>query len=465
MGWRQSDTQSIAINFVRDGFDLAYPRIDWGGDGPGIVEAELPLYSALVGAALAVFGFAEWPGQVLSLACLAGVALLLWHALRPRFGAGPAVLAFATFLTAQSTLFLSTSVQPDSLSLLFYTAGFVCFLSWMGSGSRAALGAAAVATALSGLVKPTSLHLGVTQFLLVVALRRDALRQPLPWLSWAGVLAVNGAWLVHGAALHAEYGNTFGVVSGGDSKFPTPEMLLVPGQYWALLRTSITWGVGPLGFLAAVFLAVTRRIGAVEWCLAAGNVLLLVVALRYTSNPFLGSHYHATTSILGAWLVAHAAAVAIERWGRERALRLGLPVAATATLVLWGVGLRERVTLGRDWADGSIVLARELADRAEPRTLTIVRSAVSSKADAWGSVNNYEDPRIFYVADVRGWVLAPDAYPVDEVEEAWRRGARFYVDPTPELADHAPLLAWLDAHGERVVARPEGRIWRLDPAP
>ena len=33
--WRESDIASIARNYVREGMNPLYPRIDWRGDGPG----------------------------------------------------------------------------------------------------------------------------------------------------------------------------------------------------------------------------------------------------------------------------------------------------------------------------------------------------------------------------------------------------------------------------------------------
>ena len=81
----------------------------------------------------------------------------------------------------------------------------------------------------------------VVSMLAVIKLRRSEpglerpFRAPLhPWLPSVAIAlslvafvsvgvgspAVVAAWLVHGAHLHAETGLSFGVVSGGDTKFP-----------------------------------------------------------------------------------------------------------------------------------------------------------------------------------------------------------------------------------------------------
>src|SRR6266496_3051917 len=45
--WRQADTASIAHNFIKSG-NILYPQINWGGNGPGYVEAEFQLMPFIV---------------------------------------------------------------------------------------------------------------------------------------------------------------------------------------------------------------------------------------------------------------------------------------------------------------------------------------------------------------------------------------------------------------------------------
>src|SRR3989304_4442571 len=66
-GWRQVDTQSIALGFLEPGGDLFHPRVLWGGDGPGYVESELALYAYCVSFGLRLWGAREEVGQVFSL--------------------------------------------------------------------------------------------------------------------------------------------------------------------------------------------------------------------------------------------------------------------------------------------------------------------------------------------------------------------------------------------------------------
>ncbi len=129
-------------------------------------------------------------------------------------------------------LFVSTSIQPETLCLLAYIIGRGAFLRWLECGQgRGALALWIGATTVAALVKPTALHLGLTQFALVALGHRELPKRKSLWLGWAVVLTSVGICLWHGAQIHHELGNTFGVVSGGDSKCPSARHLVMPSVY------------------------------------------------------------------------------------------------------------------------------------------------------------------------------------------------------------------------------------------
>jgi len=75
--WRQTDTASIARNFTRDA-NLFFPRINWGGAGPGFVEAELQLFPWTVSWLYRLFGDQVWLGRGLALACSTVTLVVFW---------------------------------------------------------------------------------------------------------------------------------------------------------------------------------------------------------------------------------------------------------------------------------------------------------------------------------------------------------------------------------------------------
>ncbi len=462
-GWRQCDTQTIARNFAFVDANIFYPRIDWGGDGPGYVESELQLYTWLYAPVLRLVGPRELPGQLMSLASLLVAFWVVFAALEARFGSAPALTALALMLGGHGAVNLGTSIQPDPFGFALFAAGFVCFLRFVENGRRRDLGAAAVFTALAGLVKPTLLQLGLVEVALV-ALRAPALfRRRDLWLAWGAVLAVVVAFLLHARHLHLVYGNSFGSISGGDSKFPRARDLVSPSTLLSMVRMTIVWGTGWAAVAGAVLLAWKRRLGAEEKALAVGALAMGLVALRYSGHKF-GEHYHIPSAVLGAWLVARAVAALPEilrRW------HIGPRTIASATvgaaIVVSGAGIRRNLGEIHDiTVPQETPLGHALAPLVRPGELIVVRSRSPARDDRWETVNNFEDPRVFYLAHARGWVLPSDLPGAEPVAEKVGRGARHYVEPTETPAETDPALtSWLAGHARLVVALPEGRIFEL----
>lgn len=459
-GWRQADTQAIARNFAFEEFAPLRPRIDWRGDGPGYVETELQLYPALIALALRAGGDdTPWPGQLLSLACTALAAALLFAALARRFGGPAAYLALLAVLGHQGMLVISTSIQPDSLSLLAFTIGFVAFADYLEHRTSPRFALWVAATAIAGLVKPTTLELGVAQVALaLLAARRDGLRvlrDPRLWLGWAIIVAAVAVFLLHARGLFVAYGNTFGVLSGGDSKLLALAVLASPEPWLGLARYTVVWGTGVLAVPAAIYLLWRRRLPPETLALAAGALAVLLLALRYTSGRF-GTHYHLPHAVLGGWLVAAAAADLLPRL-RPAARAILVVAVAAAALVSGARAIRFLRALP---AEPETALGERLAALAAPGTLVAVRARAESYNAEWRTLNNYEDPRIFYLSRTRGWVLPNDLAGAARLAEVTARGARFYVHVRQKPID-AELAAWLAAHAQLVEQSPAGEIYAL----
>jgi hypothetical protein len=447
-GWRQADTQAIARNLAFEELDPLRPRIDWRGDGPGYVETELQLYPTIVAATMRVTGESVWPGQLLSLTCMAAAAALVYAALARRFGSRAAYVGLLAMLTCQGVVIAGTSIQPDPLAFFAYTAGFVAFAAWLAEPTHRRLAAWVAATAIAGLVKPTTLELGITQGVLVLLTNRAALRRPALWLGWGIVLGAVALFLVHARSLYVEYGNTFGIFSGGDSKLPALERVVAPRTWIDLARFFVVWGISIPAVPAALYLAWRKKLGAEEAALAAGAVILSLVALRYASGPF-GTHYHLPHVLLGAWLVARAASLV-----DHRAL---VPGAVVLALLLDARALRYVRTLP---AEPETTMGHMLARVAPPDTLVIVRARAPRRDPDWHTANNFEDPRVFYVSRTRGWALANDDAGAAPVATLAARGALFYAHVAQAPID-PELAAWLATHATLVDSGPAGQLYRL----
>lgn len=455
-GWRQADTQAIARNFAVEEANPLYPRIDWRGDGPGYVESEAQLYPAIVGAVLRVTGDSVWPGQLLSLACIALAALVIFLGLARRFGEAAAFLALIATLTMQGAIVASTSIQPDPLAFLGFTVGWFGFLDWLDAPSRRRLALWIAATALAGLVKPTTLELGLAQGVYVLLAHRRALRDPKLWLGWAIVVGAVVGYLVHARTLYVDHGNTFGIFSGGDSKLPAGDALRASETWRELARYAVVWGVGLLAVPAAIYLAARRRLDPAPIALAVGAVALDLIALRYTSGPF-GTHYHLPHVVLGAWLVAQAARSLAQY--RPRWLR---PIASLAVALALVAAVRALRFVRRQPPQPETAIGLSLRAAAAPGTLVVVRARAERYNHDWHTANNFEDPRVFYLSRTKGWVLANDDAGAARLADYAARGARFYAHVAQKPID-AELAAWLAAHATLVgPVTDDGALYALD---
>ena len=185
--------------------------------------------------------------------------------------------------------------MPEATALSFFVLALLCYDRWAEAPGHGLLARAGVSTALALLVKPTSICLGPPALATVVArqgwrvLRRHAL-----WLTAVGSLVPLGLWLLHANGLYRSDGNTFGVLSGGDSKFARLSDLLSPSFYWALLRLEILWVFPGLAGLVAIAGAVQawRRPAMIPVLVGPATLGVYYVVLgRYTQQPW-GIQYH-----------------------------------------------------------------------------------------------------------------------------------------------------------------------------
>lgn len=459
--WRQAETASIAVNYVERGFELLRPRINWGGDGPGYVEAEFMAYPTLVMALTRVVGTAPWTGQAVSLVIGALTAVALYQMLRKRFGEIPALLGAGLWLTSRLGIYLSVAVMPDGLCGLFYVLGLSAFLDYRDDGKVSNLVWAMLGTVASALVKPYALQLGIAQFMILAFSKRERLRSPWIWIGWTSVLAVVSAHLWYAHSLYLDYGNTFGVIAGGDTKFPGLKQLKVRFIYEQLTYVCVGWGVGLLGIFALVFLAQRKKLGIVEIALTVANGLQLFVSLRYSSHRFQGSHYHVFSVFAAAWFVAHAYTVWVDGLRPEysRAVLLALSLLFVGR---FGYYVRElRMEHAYALTDPVLALGHALKPHVHEGELVIVRSGDDAADSLWGTEDNYQDPRLMFVAHTRGWVLPHEELGKKAVSERIPRGARFYVETREPKREDPELYAFLKESARTIHTSKAGTIWQL----
>ncbi len=476
--WRQSDTASIARNFWAGGFHLFFPQVDWGGAGPGYVETEFQLYPFTVALLYRLTGGEHlWLGKLVSLGLTAGTLIAFWALARRVVSHRVALVALGFLAVSPIAVRYGTAFMPESAVLCFYVLALLLFVRWLTEDRPPLLVGAGLATGVALLVKPTSIQIGAVFVILLVRERgwRSLLSVPL----WAvAALAVTPAalWTLHARDLHLRYGNTFGVISGGDRKFATLDTFSSPAFYTGVARTELVWvlalGAAPL-FLVGLVVAFRQRRPTV---LLAGAVVIpafYAIVAKYSSGP-QGIQYHVFALPFAA-LAVGLGVDAVLVWARPRPA--GTPAGgggAARVAALGGVAAIGLFALVASMAyaqrfpaeSGAVTACAALvADAVPAGDLVIVSSTGTSQVD--GYAVNYQEPMIFYFSGRRGWSLPADRHDADHLSDLSRQGARWFVVQDDAALVAAPALErYLDGHAEQVgPGVDEGcGIWRLDDA-
>lgn len=460
-GWRQADTQSMALGFLESAGDPFHPRVFWGGDGPGFVESEFALYPYCISLIMRLTGPREDVAQLFSIVLVGCSIVTLFAQARRRLGNLAAATAALAFASSQSLLYLTTSVQPEPLSMLLALLALGSYLRWCETPERWSwLVPYTVLASLACLVKPTTIQVLIAAVVVMVSDGRTRRHWKAVALVHSIIVCMGIAYLLHARHLYLDYGNTFGLLSGGDRKTPLPEHLRHPRIFLSALWIFLRWGLGIGGAVALVIVGIRKRVNALLVALSVAAAVWAVISLRYSSSIGLGSHYTMFGAVLAGWGAAFAVdALATCTLGTRS---VGLSVLGIAIVAQGLVSIFPRYASARREPNLDPAYAAGVALRrvAKPKDLVVVHSRDVEYDDYWKTPNNYEDPCVFYVSDTRGWTVPSGFSDPDRLQQLRERGADFFVDPV-RLPPESPVGSWLLSHGKIVARTAQGDIWQL----
>ena len=278
--WRQSDTATIARNFVRTGIHPLYPEIDArGAQVHGYVETGLEAHAVLTAAVSRVLGFSVPLMRLLSCFCFLATVGLLARFLRVRHGRVVMLCGvFVYALCLPLVIYADRAVWNEPILLFLSVALFASAQAYLSGRSVATLVLAALCLCLIGLIKPPWL----VQFLVILGLwlevygRRALLRWEI-WTMGAAALVLVALWFGHMRMVAATTGLTFGTT---DKLFTLDDM---SAHYaWVVLRRLLRDILLPVGLVAFAF-GLIRQIRRRRWAEAlgcAGFLIYLVAASR-----------------------------------------------------------------------------------------------------------------------------------------------------------------------------------------
>ncbi len=335
--WRQADTSAIARNFIASGYWLTHPQVDWGGQTPGYVESEFPLYTAVLAFLYGLLGTREWLGRFLTAVVSAAAPVALYFLVRAQAEDNThhrrvALYSALVLCILPFAVYFGRTVMPDSLMFLTAILAIWSFQRWLVRPTTASFFLALLLGALAPLAKtPNLVIIAVPLAYLTLALR-PALRQWPLLLLYGLVFALPSlAWMRHARSLPVDPTLSFGI---GEKLFDA--RLMTDPQFYVLLARWSVENVVTLAGLPFLLLGFVtyptkaRAKGLVHaWLLGVLLFLLIgaagVVGQDYYILPLAGP---------AAWLIGSGLAWLQTAAGLRLGLRFGVGAVSVALVAV-----------------------------------------------------------------------------------------------------------------------------------
>ena len=414
--WRQCDTATVARNFAIESMNPFMPRVDWRGDGPGLVEMELPLFPWVVAVAYRVLGVHDAIGRIA--AALGGVAACWWLLCLVTRTSGPTVARWAALLFAILPLnvYYGAAFMPESWMIAASIGGVHHFLRWREGGGGGHGWASFACIAMAVLLKPTALCLGLVLAWILLAVRPERgpfatghpLRDLRAWCFAAGVFALLSAWMWWAHRLGQETGLSFGVLRS--DKFADWPLAGSLGFWHTILverlaERHLAWGGAALALAGLL----RPRSSPLERLFDVWLVAVLIGTAIASKGNELHEYYQMPWSLPLAFFAGRGAAGALSR---QRGWFVAL---ALATLGVLGPGrLLEYTGTTRRHAGPLLATARAMHDHGVAPLPVIVVSTIHPG-----------DPSLLHHAGAKGWLAHPDQLDEATVASLRSRGAAY----------------------------------------
>ncbi len=277
--WRQVDTASEAWFFIHKGLG-PLPQLFYNGPGPNYVQLEFPFLPLTVALLSHVFPFGSWLLHGVATAYSTLSLLFLWLFVRRVLGPQVALWAAAVFAVQPLGIFFGRAFQPEPAMVAGTMAALWLTARYADRGGRLnyLLAVAAFTFAVAAKL-PASL---ASPAVFLLALRRDRILSPRPWLLLAvPALAAGGYTLWAGTMVSPGYNFVVIILQLLQHKSYHVGIASVP-QFWYhfLLETCIT-GAGALPLALGLVAVPPLRRASWFWGWAAGLLLWCLVVVRH----------------------------------------------------------------------------------------------------------------------------------------------------------------------------------------
>jgi hypothetical protein len=133
--WRQSLTNMIARNFLENGSNILYPKIDMAGEKTGIIGAEFPFFNYLIFVFSYIFDYSHWLGRLINL-IISGIGTYYFFRLIKNLFDKQTAFNATIVLSVSIWFAFSRKIMPDTFSVSLVIIGLHYAYTFLKSGLK-----------------------------------------------------------------------------------------------------------------------------------------------------------------------------------------------------------------------------------------------------------------------------------------------------------------------------------------
>ncbi|MBX7171543.1 MAG: glycosyltransferase family 39 protein [Pyrinomonadaceae bacterium] len=423
--WRECDLGAISRNYAREGMNPFYPRVDWRGTSPGYAEMEFPVYPYLTAISYKIFGEHDVQARLINFLFSLATLWFFFQLARSFLDEFSSLVAFTFFTFHPMVMEISTSVQPEGLMILCYTASVYFFTRWLKTEENKDFWLATIATMLTILAKATAGHIGLLfGVLLLQKYGFGIFKQVKIWLFGAISLLPALVWYAHAKSLWKNYGNSLGVSNEyhwiGWDFFTNPRFIV------GILQIELTHVFLFFGAVICAF-AIWKNWGEkfINFCLIwLGAIFLLYVIASRTTSENWATYYHVFSVLPVALLVGYAFNKFFEFGSILNATNLVLIICLLATFLISAKKDRSEI-LEHRVHDAALACANQFKPLMNKEGLILASGNRAFDEDGYPVA--YNTSFMFYWLDRKGFNLADEDQNVTKVQEFSAKGAKYFI--------------------------------------
>lgn len=420
--WRQSDTDSIARNFVEYKFNILYPQLNYDGAMPNYVQLEFQTTTFIIALLYKLFGYSAIIGRSVPIAFFMGSCYFLYLCVKKRSGVNAAILSVLFYGILPVNIVFSRNIMPES-ALMFFTLGAIYyFLSWIDDNKlkhyilSAFFTMMAVATKIpAALIGLPMIYLAAKKYKLkifknpyIIIFPILVLVLPYIYFKWLGTVSEQS--FVNGI------GNNIILPNFLTSIFKRDNLLYLSSQFSDKIFTV----PGIILFSIGLVIKKTKEeYYYYIWLLAACLHCIFIDAVIH-----LDYYLIFITPIISIFMGITACRIL----SRKR-YRYFFYLAATAILVTDGIFMNNVYKIQEDY----VMVGNDVMSQTEKDDLIIIGK---------------DSPELLYTSDRKGWRVYNNILNADNIEKLVGEGARYFVPASSDL--NKDLKDYLDTNYERI---------------